>query len=182
VDVVADPICKTRRKIQATKQWLNRADEHFDQNAAVRGQMDLLLAEAELRSTREAIQQHPNKLRAEFFQQVVAFGLAAILAVAALSGAWWWWRDAVVAETMPQPQTVAPAPSTPVIADPVPIKSAMASKTEEIKTVAIVEAKNSDQEVNSTHRSTYNDTAISPDEMKRLVQAAGHSLRGRTKQ
>ena len=42
-------------RIQATKHWLTRAEKHFGQDASVRGEMDLLLAEAELRSTREKV-------------------------------------------------------------------------------------------------------------------------------
>lgn len=167
-----------RSKIQATKQWLTRAEEHFDRNAQVRGEMDLLLAEAELRSTREKIQSHPRKLKLSWIYQGMAFGLATIT-VAFGAGVAWWWQPERVDIIPPQVvfTTVAPIPQTQV-----PNISAAPVKKPETPPAAAVDSAIPGQEVKSIDKSASREPSVSQEEMKRLIQAAGQSLRGRTKQ
>ncbi len=167
---------KVKGRIQAVKQWLNQAEDHFGRDASARGEIDLLLAEAELRSTRETLRPGHRGLTMNWVHQEIALSLAAFLAVAGLGGAWWWWRDARTA-TMPAMVVVAEAslPSAPVQK----IAAAPTQKPEPAPAAA-VEPTHAGQEVNDADRPAKRETAVSREEMKRLIQAAGQSLRGRT--
>ena len=168
---------KVRGKIQAARQWLNQAEEHFGGNSPVRGEMDLLLAEAELRSTRETLRSGQRWLTLTWIRQGVAFLLAASIAAAGLGGAWWWWQESrseSVAATVAVPAvTVSPVPVLQIAVAPAPKPVPMP--------VAAVESSSPGQEVNNADRPANRESSLSQDEMKRLIQAAGQSLRGRTK-
>ena len=171
-----EPARKLKGRIQSAQQWLNQAEEHFGRNAAARGEMDLLLAEAELRSTRETLRSHRRWFAIAWAQQGTAFVLAAMMAVAGAGGAWWWWRD--------QTPLPAPAPAVTVavpLAPPEPVRNISAVASPKPAPAPAVEATPSAQEVNSADKPASREPTISPNEMKRLIQAAGQSLRGRTK-
>ena len=177
---------KTCRKIQATQHWLNKAEKHFDQNASSRGELDLLLAEAELRSTRESLPASSGGLRWLWLQHGMAFGIALALVTVGLSGAWLWWRELPV---MPAtlPVVMSPAASAPVLEEPgQPVISAVPVQAKEetpaATTAVTVVPTNPRQEVNSSDKPATQETPVSPDEMKRLVRTAGKSLRGQPKQ
>ena len=172
---MTQPGCKMRGKIQATKQWLTRAEEHFDRNALVRGEMDLLLAEAELRSTRENLQSRPRRLKLSWLHQGIAFVLAAVTVAIGAGFAWWWQPER--SETIP-PQAISVA---------IPVRQA---QTQNISTAplqkqetapAAVDTTIPRQEVKSADQSASREPSVSQEEMKHLVQTAGQSLRGRTK-
>ena len=174
-----EPARKVKSRIQSARQWLNQAEEHFGRNASARGEMDLLLAEAELRSTRETLRSHRRWVAIGWVQQGTAFALAAVMAVAGAGGAWWWWR-----EQPPSSAPVVAATSLPVVVpEPVQKISAVAipQPAPAAAPASAVESTPAGQEVNSADKPASRDPTISPDEMKRLIQAAGQSLRGRTK-
>ncbi len=174
--MVAESQNRTRGKIQAAKKWLTRAEDHFDRNAPVRGELDLLLAEAELRSTRENLQSRPGAMKLSWFQQGIAFGLAALLVAIGAGSAWWWQSDRT---GLAVPLAVLPV--NPVRqAQTQNIPAAPLQKTE-TPPAAAVETKIPAQEVKSVEKSANSEPSVSPDEMHRLIQAAGQSLRGRTK-
>ena len=172
---------KVRGRIQAVKKWLNQAEEHFGGNSPVRGEMDLLLAEAELRSTRETLRSGHGWLQWTWIRQGVAFLLAAMIVATSFGVAWWWWqenRPAPVAATVPVP--AATAPPIPVLQ--IAVASAPVSAPPSAPTpVAAIESTSPGQEVNNADRPANREASVSQDEMKRLIQAAGQSLRGRTK-
>ena len=177
--MLANSACKAKGKIQATKCWLNRAEEHFNKDASVRGQLDLLLAEAELKSSRESFGDRSAWFRLNWIQQTIAFSLAAILLVAGMSGAWWWHSTTA---TKLQQSSIAPTlPLAPILSVPLRSISTAPATTGEKTTVVAVETTISAQEVKRTENSTTPETAVSPDEMKRLIQTAGQTLRGRSK-
>ena len=167
---------KVKDRIQAAKQWLNRAEDHFGRDAAARGEIDLLLAEAELRSTRETLRTSHRWLTMNWVHQGIAFSLATVLAAAGMGGAWWWWREARTT-TMPVTTVVAEAPLPPVPAQNI---AAAPIQKPEPAPAAAVETTHAGQEVNDADRPAKRETAVSREEMKRLIQAAGQSLRGRT--
>ena len=167
---------KMRNRIQAVRQWLNQAEEHFGRNAPVRGEMDLLLAEAELRSTRATLQTGHGWSKLSWIRQGIAFSLAAVIAVAGVGGAWLWWQDH---RMNAMPVTAASPPVMPLPAAQ-EIAAAPLPKPAPMPTAA-VEPTAHGQEVNNADRPANREQAVSQDEMKRLIQAAGQSLRGRTK-
>jgi len=167
---------RVKGRIQAARQWLNQAEEHFGRNAPARGEIDLFLAEAELRSTRETLRPDHRWLTMNWVHQGIAFFLATVLATAGLGSAWWWWREARTA-TMPVTAVVT---ETPVPPAPVQNIAAAPNQKPEPAPTAAVETTHAGQEVNDADRPAKRETAVSREEMKRLVQAAGQSLRGRT--
>ena len=170
---------KMKTRIQAVRQWLNQAEEHFGRNAPVRGEMDLLLAEAELRSTRETLNTGHGWLQMSWIRQGIAFSLAAVISVAGLGSAWWWWQDNRT-EPVPLAAVVTPVPSLRM--DPAhTISAVVVQQPAPMPAATTVEAMNPGQEVKSTERSAVRESFVSQEEMKRLIQAAGQSLRGRTK-
>jgi len=172
---------KVRGKIQATQQWLTRAEEHFDRNAPARGELDLLLAEAELRSTRENIQSHPHRLNLTLIQQGFAFGMAAVLVAAGVSAAWWWQPER--AESIPRllPVSVTSPVAAPTRPDQTLKISAAIVQKPETSPAPAVDSTMPGQEVKTVEKSANREPSVSQEEMKRLVQAAGQSLRGRIK-
>ena len=175
---------KMKSRIQAVRQWLNQAEEHFGRNSPVRGEMDLLLAEAELRSTRETLQKGHSWLKLGWLRQGVAFLLAVAIATASMGGVWWWLQApqptpgaapfvaAVAAANAPEPLLVPVRPISTAPA-PAPMPAATVESSDESMNPG-KEVKNPDKPINR-------EVAVSQDEMKRLIQAAGQSLRGRTK-
>lgn len=168
---------KVRGRIRAARQWLNQAEEHFGGNSPVRGEMELLLAEAELRSTRETLRSGQSWLTLTWIRQGVAFLLAASIVAAGVGGAWWWWQESrpapVTATVVVPAATVPPVPVLQIAVVPVPKPAPMP--------VAATESTSPGQEVNNADRPANRESSVSQDEMKRLIQAAGQSLRGRTK-
>lgn len=177
---------KTCKKIQATKHWLNSAEQHFDQNSSARGEMDLLLAEAELRSTRENLKTSSSCARSFWLQHGLAFGVAFTVVAFGLSGAWLWSReDRGTPAVAPIP---VPAAATAVISAPLSVQpeqpkisTAPVQKSEEAPSAAVAPT-NPRQEVNNNNMPATREAPISQDEMKRLVRTAGQSLRGQPKQ
>lgn len=168
---------KTCGKIQATKQWLSRAEKHFDQDAGVRGELDLLLAEAELRSTREKLNSGRNY--PVWFQHGLALGAAAVIMAFCVGGAWFFWHGA--SSPPNAKQTVVTVPIVVQSPPTLPISTAPAKMKEEEPPAAAVVSTNSRQEVNSNDKPVRQEAPVSPDEMKRLVRTAGQSLRGQPK-
>ena len=171
---------KTCGKIKATRNWLNRAESHFGQDASARGEIDLLLAEAELRSTREQLQPKRHSL---WFQHGMALGTAGIILVTSVASAGMWlvWRNTPGAQSAISPVTI----TTPVVEPsplpaPVPAVPVQNQKPAEPSSAAAVPA-SPVQEVNKGEKAVVQEPAVSPDEMKRLVRTAGQSLRGQTR-
>ena len=169
---------KTRGKIQATKKWLTRAEEHFGRDASVRGEMDLLLAEAELRSTREKLQ--TGRYRSLWLQHGLALGAAFTIMAFGVGGAWLFWRDAPALPVVAKPPAVI-APTALPSPLPSPLAAAPAKRTEETPPAAAALPTNPGQEVNTSNKPVTQDKPVSPDEMKRLVRTAGQSLRGQSR-
>ena len=171
-----EPVSKAQGKIRATKHWLTRAEKHFDLNAPVRGQLDLLLAEAELRSTRETVNSHSNWLKLNWSLQIIALSLAAVLAVAGIGSVWWYDLQAVEA-----PVNHTATPPLPIAAAPVQHNSTVPIRSAEKPAATAVDATISTQEVKRNEKPVAMESALSSEEMKHLIQSAGQTLRGRTK-
>lgn len=178
--MVAESEYNAKDKIRSAKQWLNRAELHFDRNAPARGELDLFLAEAELRSSREQ-RVRPGYFPLSLIQQGVALGMAAIVVVVGMGVAWW---SKPVRVESPPTQTVSILIPEPTSIAPIQLQtiSAVPAPKSEISSAATVDSTIPDQEVKNTNKSAPREPTVSQDEMKRLVRSAGQSLRGQTKQ
>lgn len=72
------------RRVHATRRWLEKAEESFRNRSTVKGELNLLLAQAEWQKLRE---QRGTDRRLSYWQQGAALAVA-LLAVLWLVGAW----------------------------------------------------------------------------------------------
>jgi hypothetical protein len=89
-------------RLQAARLWISQAQEAFDKKKDIRGELDLLLAQAELRRVREA--NHSSKWwrKHSLLRQLAAFCLAVLMITAGIGGAYWLMHRGVQPKTMPQ--------------------------------------------------------------------------------
>lgn len=182
---------KMQGKIQATRQWLNRAEDHFEKEQATRGQLDLLLAEAEIRSTREHLAMAPGGFRLTGLRQGLAVSLAAVIAAVGWVGFWWGTHSGqqVKAVDIHKPipwETISDNSQRNLPAQPSQVSASMtvAEAPQQPQSVTVHSGKPAQEVKTEPHSATRKEAteSISDQEMKFLIQAAGQSLRGRTKQ
>lgn len=170
----------TFRHLRSARVWLTRAEESFDNDSKIRGELDLLLAQAELQHAKETTSLGHKR---PFLRHAVSFALAAAI-VAAGFGAYWGLSARHVTEPIPlaaQEAKVTPAP--PRASD-----AATAVRVEDQRPVAIPKpTSNTPTETISPVQHSVStgqtkpaakDDLLSPDEMKTVIRAAGKSLRG----
>ncbi len=176
-------------RIQSIKQWLTRAEDSFRQENDMRGELDLLLAEAELQRLREkegGVQEHRRNILAGI--------VACCLAVAVLGG---WYalkerNDAPDQISLPTTaHTVTPLNSgasqletlgvkAPVIAKSQPEAGALATlastaSANDMKEVAKEEQPPAKQAKDAQSAQP----GFSNSEMRDFVRTAGQTLRGK---
>lgn len=76
------------RHLRSARQWLAQAEEAFDKESNVRGELDLFLAQAELQRARETTSSRKGWFSFPLFRQAITFALAAAV-LAAGSGIYW---------------------------------------------------------------------------------------------
>jgi hypothetical protein len=171
------------RHLRSAKVWLTRAEESFDNNSKIRGELNLILAQAELQHAKEASLFRQERYRSPLLRQAAPFVLAAAI-VAAVFGAYWGLseRHAVV----PIPLAAQEAKVTPVILktsdfpaphraeEPPPAKTKATSNTPRETITPAAPRQESTARVQPAEK----ENLLSPDEMKNVIRAAGKSLRG----
>lgn len=140
----------------------------------MRGQMGLLLAEAELKSVKEGLQNHQKTKAFTLIQHTAAFAMAVVLCSAAIGGAWWW-SQLVVSTAVKEPVATS---SQAIPAQAVSVQTSVAQVSAPLAVIKQTEPR---QEVHGSTASASKEAAVSSDEMQRLIRAAGQSLRGQTK-
>lgn len=174
----------TKNKIQAVQQWLNQAEKNIDRDSSLQLQMDLFLAEAELRSTREKASGLSERIRPGILRQMLAFGFAVMVVISGMSGYLLWQEGKTVRDKIETPKQTLQPHNTFVVSPAIQTLTVAAPTEHHIPTVA-VETQKPEQEVKSGDASSPKvvvPNAISEEEMKRLVQTAGQTLRGRIRQ
>lgn len=170
------------RHLRSARQWLTRAEESFDKNSAIRGELDLLLAQAELQHARETSRSRLAWYRALPLHYAISLGLA-IAVMASGAGAYWAASQHAavpipLAGQAPLPpaavQTVDAVATTPVSAeDSRPVVPATGSAAVAAPIMSSVARPQSVHPIQATK-----ENLVSADEMQKIVQAAGKSLRG----
>jgi type IV secretory pathway VirB10-like protein len=173
------------RHLQSAKVWLTRAEESFDKDSTVRGELDLLLAQAELQRARETSLPQPRWYSGPLMRQALSF-VFAITIISTGFGAYWLVSERTAAIPVPlaAPEIkaapvakVASEPAAPVqVEDQRPATPKVTSTTPS-ETVAPVSARPEKTErVQPAEKEKEN--LLSPDEMQKIIRAAGKSLRG----
>lgn len=174
------------QRVNAAKRWLAKAEEEFSKERPMRGELNLMLAEAELKRLKES---EPT-WRRFWMRHGAAFGAAAVL-VCVVSGVWLLMPRAVLmSATVPtvvsepvkamapvklpvaEPLTVAiaaPLQHTPVVAE----ATAPSARLEQQETAADKQP----EKVFVRERPAAS-VGMSDAEMRQLVRKAGQTLRG----
>lgn len=177
-------------KVRSARKWLMKAEASFDDNADVRGELNLMLAEAEMKHLRK---HHGTGKKV---RTLLAFGVALVLAVSAWQIHGWLLRGNVAeTATIEEHQEQAVAVPTPVSA---PIEKAEPRQNEPAKEdrrevespapttthvtlqpvdTATVPVQN-EQALTVTHTSPARETVLTNRQVQDAVQDARHTLRG----
>lgn len=179
---------KKTKHLRSARQWLTRAEESFDKDRDVRGELNLFLAQAELQHAQETSQTR-GWLRK---YPALRHGLAAIVAVTLASAAYGVYNQSnenasiqSVPSTIISQPVIRPGPTEnnvislqPPVVSPAP---AVVSRQAAEPAVQIAPLRQQAEEKGpepvavqiSEQRSP-----VSSEEMKSLIRAAGKSLRG----
>lgn len=174
--------------LSSAKRWLTKAEEAFGEERDIRGELDLMLAQAELQHVKEVSRSTHWRHKYAAVRHGVALLCAVVMAVG-LGGAYWW---------VSKPQMVVPVPLVEKVSLPMESKIQSSSKTGQLPPVPIAQEEGnvarrevtppvqavtassvaSPQKKAEPSQQVEASVAISPDEMQKLVRAAGKSLRG----
>lgn len=165
--------------LRAAQGWLKKAERSFDEKKTIRGELNLMLAEAELRKVQER-RTSQNRIRCALYRHGSAFVCAVLLVGVGMAFYTATAQDAVV-------ETVESSPPA-IIAEPIPTEVTMPSAEEEkagVPPMAKETQELASVPIGETHSIVYNEIqepnsriSISQEEMHGLMQAAGRSLRG----
>jgi hypothetical protein len=173
--------------LSSAKGWLTKAEEAFDKEKDIRGELDLMLAQAELQHVKEVSRSKHWRHKYAAIRHGLALVCAAMV-VAGLGGVYWWTS---------KPQIVVPVPLAEKVSLPVeskiqssngrqlssvPIEQEVGSNIAHKEVAPPVQAAASNV-IDQTKKSeppqqVEPSVTISPNEMQKLVRAAGKSLRG----
>ena len=108
--------------VRSAKKWLEKAEKSFDNQATVQGELNLMLAEAEMENLRK------KRGRRRWLQAA-----AAVFCLLCLGGAFWLKQPATAGPSMPIEKTAAKAaePAMPQILPAVPAEDTQASDMQE---------------------------------------------------
>ena len=172
--------------LHSAKEWLTKAEEAFEKQHDIRAELDLMLAHAELQHVKEVNRSRHWRYKYLAFRHGLALTLAMCMAVA-VGGVYWWTHKPKIIMPVPAEQVSLPVESVakaevnapPVImpkTDNLPVQQVAkeAVKQEAVKQEIVKPAASKAEEVRQPEPSV----VLSSDEMKKLVRAAGKSLRG----
>ncbi len=181
------------RHLSSARQWLTRAEEAFAKDRDIRAELNLMLAQAELQHVKEANRAGRWRFKYPFLRHSLALGLALMVVVAGFGGAVLVNYPRHVRETVPLAAQSADRPVPPAepaaatvssppvapAAGPLETVKPAPRKAEAAASPAVTTAAPVSQ-VTTAERPQPESNAdlLSPDEMQKLVRAAGKSLRG----
>lgn len=177
------------RNLESAKAWIHQAEQSFGQDADIRGELNLLLAQAELQRVREA-----NRARQwRWKYPLLRHSLALALALLAIIAGFYLWDNKIasqpqtmttsteaVAPIAPPPQPMQPpqqAKAPPAVVHPQPV-APPATPGVTAKIDNILPAAQPPRTEQATPSQPEQEIRLSPDEMQKLIRAAGKSLRG----
>ncbi len=178
MDGGTDDRSRLRLHVRAAREWLGRAEESLGKSEDVRGDLNLMLARAELIRAQET--EHPNAA-VVWTRRFAPLSVAILLA----GVGYWMWRGAAGVQEVPQlpverrVESMAPPPKPIEAAIPIPQTAApveaeileppdVRSETEETATV---------QEMDAPETSAPPPVRLPSEDMQRLMNSAGQSLR-----
>lgn len=175
------------QRVSSAKRWLAKAEEEFSRERPARGELNLMLAEAELKRLKES----EPAARRSWLRHGAALAVA-VLVTGAVSGAWWFLRAPAGEGVQPLPN---PAAMTAEFTQPLAAKTASIAETLSVSAQATptvekavvpsenlakqeaVERRLPEKNLVSDRQPVAN-IGMNQDEMRQLVRKAGQTLRG----
>jgi hypothetical protein len=183
-------------RLQSARLWILHAQEAFDKKKDVRGELDLLLAQAELRRVREANCSGKWWYKYSLIRQLAALGLAVMMVTAGIGGAYFLMHRGAQQRTMSQEvvyhdildnqgarsedkSVEKPVQSAVDQAE----NKALSKVTAQFPAHQTVSREDHETAITAAHEDkpkekALQDNKVSPDEMQKLVRVAGRTLRG----
>lgn len=158
-------------RIRSAKSWLNRAEDSFGKENDVQGELNLLLAQAELKHLQEK-----DGSRLQKNKHLIALFTAAFIAVSF----WGLWKGyfSQTAKEQPVMQITEQSPNT---------KSVVVVPVNNVNKAASVAQEQKPFQINQVEKANTNDAmpestqaVFSENEMREFVRTAGQVLRGNT--
>ncbi|MBQ9763528.1 MAG: hypothetical protein IJV92_04140 [Phascolarctobacterium sp.] len=147
------------QRIRSVKSSLENAEQSFLDNNGMRGELDLMLAEAELKNLR-----HKKDFPWSWNRQVLAMCVAALLALAGLGG-WYYAYDSIAVAGKKQ--------STEAVTIAKPVLGKVVTSSENEKTIILPFGDQTINNVPAARQADYSQQVkITEVDMRRLVQSA----------
>nr|WP_092071083.1 hypothetical protein [Dendrosporobacter quercicolus]NSL48474.1 hypothetical protein [Dendrosporobacter quercicolus DSM 1736]SDM18067.1 hypothetical protein SAMN04488502_102416 [Dendrosporobacter quercicolus] len=191
---MADFKQRMSRHLRSARQWLTRAEESFDKESNIRAELDLMLAQAELQHAQEAKRAGEWRYKYLMMRHGIALGLAMLVAAGGLGGTFYLLQGRQASPPMADGQAAPPAvtaevrrasdkAATPPAQEPLEPAPAVISPAPATTQVQPTSIKTTDrqgpkQEQRKTVDKVDHSLELPPDEMQKLMRAAGKSLRG----
>jgi hypothetical protein len=185
---VADCKQNINRHLNSAQQWLSEAEEAFDKDSDIRGELNLFLAQAELTHAKEVNRSRHWRHRYPVLRHSLAIGLAITIAVGGMTASYLW---GISRHNTQRPLQVT-QPVTVVENGPVQINAVSGAVTSPaVPQAPSIEANTSTTEIDKGHSDTTQkqpallapaeqskDVPLTPEEINKLIRLAGKSLRG----
>lgn len=194
---MADYKQNINRHLNSAQQWLSEAEEAFDKDSDIRGELNLFLAQAELTCAKEANRTPRWRHRYSAFQHSLAVGLAIIIAAGGITASYLWGTSRHSAP----PPLRAEEPSPALQARPSQTDSTHDATTGKVSPLTSAPDSNANKAITSNDRAAVSqqlstppaadkstnssseaheaqEMPLTPDEVNQLIRLAGKSLRG----
>ncbi|SMC38560.1 hypothetical protein [Sporomusa malonica] len=185
------------RHLNSAQQWLSEAEQAFEKDSDIRGELNLFLAQAELTHAKEANHSRYWRHKYPALRHSLAIGLAIVIAAGGMTASYLWGisrhstlrplqveQSAPAAENNLGKANAASGAITPTMVQMTPASEPNASKaaTDTHYTAASQQPsapparEESSRSVSEADRPK--DVPLTPDEINKLIRLAGKSLRG----
>lgn len=180
-----------KKHVKAAKEWLGKAEHSFDQENEIRGDLNLMLAQAELKHAQETkrADKKKNRYQALLMHSLLAAGVAGLVVVIGFGGLGLFTVKPVNSVIpMKAPEQALPGgfhqgteiekpqsakDEAPILQEPVTVNP---SESTEVKYT--IDAVSSPVQNSGQERAQEPEIHMPPAEMQQLMRAAGKSLRG----
>lgn len=185
-DKVAEFRKKIKSHVSAAKEWLGKAEQSLEERNDVKGNLNLMLAQAELTRAQEARKSGKHNYRTLLIHSMLIAGIVGLAFVVGFGGASILGTSPAVKPVLPQPAPSIDGHETAQLTDAdlaIESKSVLQDTLAEKDSAVFIEPAKQHEEVAVTKGEKAimpknAEFAVTSVEMQQLVRAAGKSLRG----
>lgn len=185
------------KHLNSAQQWLSEAEQAFDKDRDIRGELNLFLAQAELTRAQETHRPQYWRQRYPILRHGLAIGLAIFIAAGGMTASYLW---GISRHSTQRPLTVEqPARAVVNGSSQTNVSSGATMPTPDSSSLTVTAESNAGQAVTDPSRTGASqqpvtspaesakaapaarqtqETPLTPDEINKLIRIAGKSLRG----